>query len=73
MIVLIALVVGVLIGCILMTVIGRTKVVGTLRMDRSDPDDDPYLFLELSKRVDIIYRKKYVTMKVNTENLLSHK
>ncbi|GHU48027.1 hypothetical protein FACS1894120_6360 [Clostridia bacterium] len=73
MAVLIALVIGVLIGCILMTVIFRTKVIGTLRVDCSDPDDNPYLFLELSKSVDIIYHKKYVTLKVNVEDLLPHK
>ena len=65
-------VVGVLIGCIFMAIISRVKSVGSLRVDTSDPDDSPYLFLELSKDVDEIYKKKYVTLTVNTKNFIPH-
>ncbi len=56
--------IGILVGIVCTTVITRSKSVGSLRVDTSDPDDDPYLFLELSKDIEELYRKKYVTFKV---------
>lgn len=47
--------------------------VGTLRVDKSDPDDNPYLFLELTKDIDFVYRNKYVTFEVNTQNYIPRK
>ena len=64
---------GVLIGCIFSVVICRLMSVGSLRIDTSDPDDNPYLFLELSKDVDTVSRKKYVVLKVSIKNFLPHK
>lgn len=54
--------IGVSIGCILTMIIFRIQSVGFLRIDTSDPDDNPYLFLELSKDIGEIYKKKYVIM-----------
>jgi hypothetical protein len=65
--------IGVLIGCILTIIIFRTRSVGSLRIDTSDPDDSPYLFLELSKDIREIYKKKYVMMKVNFKSFIPHK
>lgn len=48
----------------------RSKV-GTLRIDRSDPDDQPYMFLELNKGVGDISTRTYVTLDVSTENYIS--
>jgi hypothetical protein len=48
-------------------------MVGTLRIDRSDPLDNPYAFLELSKGMDIIISKKYVILKVSAKNFLTRK
>ena len=46
-----ALLIGFAIGSLITNLAyGRLKV-GTLRVDRSDPDDPPYLFLELNKNV----------------------
>ena len=64
--------IGVLIGCILKIIIFRTRSVGSLRIDTSDPNDGPYLFLELSKDIGEIYRKKYVTFKVSLKNFIPH-
>jgi len=64
--------IGVLIGCILTMIIFQTRSVGSLQIDTSDPDDSPYLFLELSKNVDEIYKKKYVMMKVNLKSFITH-
>ena len=51
----------------------RSDVVGSLRVDQSDPDSGPYLFLELSHEgVDAIYKKKYVVLKVNIQDYISH-
>ena len=65
--------IGILVGIVCTTVSTRTKSVGSLRVDTSDPDDGPYLFLELSKDIGDIYRKKYVTFKVSLKNFIPHK
>ena len=41
------------------------KSVGDLRIYDSDPDDGPYLFLELNKDVETVSKKKYITLKVD--------
>lgn len=64
--------IGILVGIVCATVATRTKSVGTLRVDTSDPDDGPYLFLELSKDIGDIYRKKYVTFKASLKNFIPH-
>jgi len=64
--------IGILVGIVCTTVATRTKSVGSLRVDTSDPDDGPYLFLELSKDIGDIYRKKYVTFKVSLKNFIPH-
>lgn len=68
----IAFLLGVLIGTIIYAIAVKTASVGTLRIDQSDPEDSPYLFLELNKNVHIITSKKYVTMKVERRNYISH-
>lgn len=63
---------GMLVGCLFTCFIFRLFVVGALRVDRSDPDDDPYLFLELKKSVETVSSKKYVIFKVMNKNFISH-
>lgn len=63
---------GVLVGTIIYAIAIKTASVGTLRIDQSDPEDSPYLFLELDKNLSYIASKKYVTMKVNLKNYISH-
>ena len=72
MVLLIIFGIGILIGFVCATIATRTKSVGSLRVDTSDPDDGPYLFLELSKDIEEIYRKKYVTFKVSLKNFIPH-
>ena len=75
----IGIVIGVIAGSIAGCVITRNAMlkktsesfVGTLRVDTSDPDDQPYMFLELSKNVGDITSKKSVLLKVSTENYIS--
>lgn len=64
--------IGVVIGCIFSSIIRRSKSVGTLRIDSSDPDG-PFIFLELSKDMDTVASKKYVVLKVNLKSYIPHK
>lgn len=66
-------VIGVIVGCILTISVCKLKNIGTLRVDTSDPYEDPYLFLELKRNVGNIQQKKYVLLKVNLENYVSQK
>ena len=72
--IIIALLCGVVIGFVITKIVTRPKPVGFLRIDESDPDDGPYLFLELSLNSppQVLKQKKYVTMKVKVENFISH-
>lgn len=45
--------------------------VGVLRVDTSDPDDGPYLFLEISKDPHNLEHNSYVKMRVNTTSYIS--
>ena len=49
------------------------KRIGTLRVDQSDPSEDPYLFLELDVNIDTVKKQKYVIFDVNVENYISQK
>lgn len=66
-------IIGLLIGLFLGNILSEEKPIGTLRMDQSDPDEKPYLFLELSKETDFLKDKKRVTLDVNIENYISQK
>lgn len=68
-----AFAVGLIIGAIVAILLARTRSIGALRVDCSDPDDGPYLFLELHTDPEVIKRKKFVTLKVNVKNFISHK
>lgn len=48
----------------------RSNNVGTLRIDRSDPEEPPYFFLEVTN-VRRIKNGKTITMTVNEENYIS--
>lgn len=45
--------------------------IGTLRIDRSDPNEAPYMFLEVTKGVGDISSRKYVMLEVSNENYIS--
>lgn len=68
-----ALVVGFVLGIVAAIFMYRVKRAGTLRIDRSDPTEPPYIFLELDKGVGDISRKKNVILKVKNENYISQK
>lgn len=55
-------------------VIFQEKPIGSLRVDDSDPDSGPYLFLELDPDgADAIYKQRYVRLRVELRNYISHK
>ena len=67
----IAFVVGMVAGMAVMFFAFREKPVGALRIDSSDPDDGPYMFLELSSDPRMVMRKKRIVLEVNTKSYLS--
>lgn len=70
----IVLVTGILIGVAVSRFIFREKTIGSLRVDNSDPDSGPYLFLELDRDgAEAIYKKRYVRLRVDMKNYISQK
>ncbi len=68
--------VGIIIGVIIGIFCGRyivlKKTAGSLRVDQSDPDSGPYLFLELSRKgAAELHRKKHIVLKINIEDYIS--
>ncbi len=64
---------GVLFGSLFVSIVQslRMKPLGSLRMDYSDPDGGPYLFLELSNQsMGTLENKKYVVLRVNIKNAI---
>ncbi len=66
---LVAFAVGVAVGAF----VCRERPLGNLRVDRSDPSCEPYLFLELGTDVYTIMRKRFVTFRVKIESFIPHK
>lgn len=66
--------VGIIVGIILHIVFSRIKPVGTIRVDHSDPDSGPYLFLEVNHGgMETIRKKRYVLFEVNLKSYIPHK
>lgn len=53
--------------------INSKRFVGELRIDNSIPEDDPYMFLEIYKGIDLkdIEEQKFVILKVNNKSYIS--
>lgn len=49
------------------------NVSGTLKIDTSDPEEAPYLFLEVSESVDQLMQRTHVVLKVDNSSYLSQK
>lgn len=70
----ISILIGILVGIFMSRFIFKEKSVGSLRVDQSDPDSGPYLFLELNRDgAEAIYKKHYVRLRVDLKNYISHK
>lgn len=72
----IAFVFGLFIGSLFAGLLFHRKakpVCGALRVDTSDPQDGPYLFLELTEGLDKVANSRQVTFDVKVENYISQK
>ncbi len=70
----IGLAIGIMIGLLLARFIFQEKPVGSLRVDESDPDSGPFLFLELDHYgADAIYKKSSVRLRVELKNYIPHR
>lgn len=65
--------IGIGVGIILHEYTTKIELSGCLRIDSSDPDEPPYIFLELAEVPDRLRRKKYVTLEVNPNSYISQK
>lgn len=65
-------IVSVIVGVVIGRMTHHEHPIGDLRVDRSDPSCEPYLFLELSTDVYTVMRKKHVTFRVKVENFIPH-
>lgn len=69
---------GAIMGTITTVIIFRLlkkpiKLNGSLVIDRSDPDDGPYTFLELKDDIGTIEQNETVTFAVVSKNYISQK
>lgn len=48
----------------------RPILVGYLRVDRSDPYEEPYLFLELNRSVQQVTKNKYAFLVIKEEDFV---
>lgn len=63
---------GIVIGLLVAHYVFRPKQVGSLRIDRSDPDDGPYLFLELEPGgIYKLQHSKDILLKVEERDYIS--
>ena len=51
----------------------HSKTFGVIRIDRSDPDDGPYMFLETKQHPDALMNERFVIFEVCNENFISSK
>lgn len=65
-------IVSVIVGVVIGRLTHRERPLGDLRVDRSDPTCEPYLFLELDTDVRTIMHKKRATFRVKVENFIPH-
>lgn len=66
----IAVFIGLLLGVTIMFACTTKKASGTLKVYiPDDPDESPYLYVELDERISQICDKKIVTFRVDTKNI----
>jgi hypothetical protein len=64
-------IVGFIIGWSFSIFLNRSKFIGLLRIDVSDPNDNPYLFLELLEEMNVVLRKKYIILKIEFNEVIT--
>lgn len=73
MIYILLFIVGIIVGLFLSIFLLNIRCLGFLRIDNSDPEENPYLFLEMKSNLNRIKNKKYVIFKVKIKNYISQK
>ena len=63
-------IIGIAVGILLGAILFHRRPVGDLRVDRSDPTENPSLFLELERDVWFVSRKKKITLRVRNQDFL---
>lgn len=58
-------------GMVFFLICLAARSIGILRVDQSDPTEQPYLFLELDKPVESVINEKYVLFRVVKKNFIS--
>lgn len=66
-------IIGIAVGSVMTIIITKPRPIGVLRIDTSDPDSPPYLFVELSRGIGDIASKGQVIFDVKVENLIPPK
>lgn len=71
----VGLIVGFVAGWLFGVYLYYSQPVGNLRIDNSDPDEGPQLFLELYADASpkALKNKKKVALRIKAENYISHK
>jgi hypothetical protein len=72
---LLSCVIGVIIGTLISYFVRRHYTIGNLRIDNSDIDDSPYMFLEMDSSnggVRWISKQKYIVLNVLVKDYISH-
>lgn len=76
MMIVVYIAIGILIGGCAVALLAhfkQPKTMGNLRVDQSDPKDQPYLFLELTADIPSVLKEEYVIFRVRAENYISPK
>lgn len=63
----IAFVVGILVGIVGTIIYYRVHTSGTLYINDTNPNEEPYVFLELDEDIYDIYLDRYITFKLNVK------
>lgn len=71
MYIVIALIIGMIVGCLFSKLKSKNNNIGYLRIDTSQ--EEPYLFLELTTDISKISNKAIVNMTVNYKNFDTQK
>lgn len=69
----ILIIAGIAIGLIISAIRNEFRYVGSLRIDKSDPIENPYLFLEIDDSVEDISNRKYIILRVKREDFIPRK
>lgn len=57
---------GIIAGIILMRVLFNKEIVGTIKVDSSDPDSPPFLFLEIDRgKGELLQKRELITLRVD--------